>query len=114
MTLYLTDPNKFAISAKLIPDQEIIIYDQELLDRLKVNGIVVSRAFEKEYSLSHWKVYPSDDKKIFAKAFAQFKFIHGLQQGGHKWRTEEEINQLEKALGAHFKSDSSLEQEKAS
>ena len=52
---------------------------------LEANGIVVSKDFKESNRLNNWRVYLKDDKEIFAKAFYQFKFIHGLQQQGYKW-----------------------------
>mgnify|MGYP000676863116 CR=1 FL=1 len=44
-------------------------------------GIVVERTFKELNALDRGKVYLTDDQPLFAKAFKQCYFIHGLQQG---------------------------------
>ncbi len=94
----LIHPVTHAVVAALAPEKEVTIFDKNMLDNLIRNGITVSAEFKK---LNHvgWKVYPNDDKEVFAKAFEQFYFIHGLQQQGYVWENQSEIKaSLEKGI----------------
>ena len=78
--------------AKLIPDQEVEIFSTIMREKLEESGISTDKAFATEHHIKNigWKVYPKDGKAVFAKAFEQFYFIHGLQQQGYKWKDGEE------------------------
>lgn len=84
--------NRFCPVAKLIPDQEVEILDPIMKETLENGGITVDKAFVTENGIQNkrFKVYPKDGKAIFAKAFEQFYFIHGLQQQGFKWKEGKE------------------------
>ncbi|CUI17953.1 hypothetical protein PNK_2356 [Candidatus Protochlamydia naegleriophila] len=83
----LIHPVTYATVAELAPEKEVTILDKNMLESLTMNGITVSSEF-KEANRVGWKVYPKDDKKVFAKAFEQFYFIHGLQQQGYTWENK--------------------------
>jgi len=88
MTKCFIHPITYAIVAELNPGIELIIHDKKLLYELACNGITVSREFKK-LNPGIWKVYPTDEKKIFAKAFEQFYSIY-LQRQGYYWRDKGE------------------------
>lgn len=85
MNKCLIDPYSRQIVAELIPDKEIMIVDKRMLTHLDSIGIVVTKSFKEENNLSSWTIYPKDGKDIFAKAFEQCYFVHGLQQQGYYW-----------------------------
>ena len=81
-------------SAKLIPDQEVELLDCSMKEKLEKTGIAVDSVFKAQHHTGSY-VFPADDKAIFAKAFEQFYFIHGLQQGGYEWKGPEALKILE-------------------
>lgn len=85
----LIHPITYAVVAELDPGKELKIYDENLLNKLTANGITVSREFQKLHP-GVWKVYPSDEKEIFVKAFEQFSSIH-LQQQGYYWQNKSDL-----------------------
>lgn len=91
MTKCLVHPFTGKFVAELIPEKEVKICDPTLLEKLEMNGITISPDFKRDNNLKNWRIYPKDvtdiknGKEIFAKAFAQFYFIHGLQQQGYRW-----------------------------
>lgn len=100
--LLLINRETYEIAAELRYDdndqdkQEVIIKEQWLIDNIKASGITVSRAFSKA-NKCNGKVYPCDDKIIFAKAFKEFQFRHGLMQMGYFWREKNEYDGLSDA-----------------
>lgn len=107
----LIHPITYAVVAELDPGKELKIYDEKLLEKLTVNGITIPREFQKSYQ-GIWKVYPSDEKEIFVKAFEQFSSIH-LQKQGYYWRDKLEYEAalaipteelVKKILSAHKES----------
>ncbi|KIC70809.1 hypothetical protein [Candidatus Protochlamydia amoebophila] len=90
--LVLIDSNYRPV-AKLIPNQEIEILDLKMKERLEVTGISVDKSFKEKYHTG-WKVYPKDDKALFARAFEQFYFVHGLQQQNYRWEGPEALESL--------------------
>ena len=88
MVKILRDPYSHLIAAQLNPEQEVIILDEHMKKNIAATGIAVSSKFKQENN-SDWYIYPSDDKKIFAKAFEQIYFVHGLQQQGYYWEDKE-------------------------
>ncbi|MBS4163067.1 Uncharacterized protein PRO82_000356 [Candidatus Protochlamydia amoebophila] len=90
--LVLVDANYRPV-AKLIPNQEIEILDLKMKERLEITGISVDKGFKEKYHTG-WKVYPKDDKAVFAKAFELFYFVHGLQQQNYRWEGPEALERL--------------------
>lgn len=86
----LIHPFTCHVVAELVPEKEVVIYDKTMFNNLTSNGITVSSEF-KELNCTGWRVYPKDDKEVFAKAFQQFYFIHGLQQQGYTWERKSEL-----------------------
>ncbi len=95
----LIHPYTCQIVAELTPEKEVIIYDKAMLKSLTSNGITVSSTFKK-LNLTGWRVYPGDDKEVFAKAFKQFYFIHGLQQQGYIWESKGKEIPIEESVKA--------------
>ena len=89
----LVDPRGSPV-AKLILDQEVEIFEDWLKKKVEISGITVDKEFKNKYKTG-WRVYPRDDKAIFAKAFSQFLYVHGLQQQGFKWKGPEALKVLE-------------------
>lgn len=87
--LYLLNKDN-RIDAKLIPGKEITILNDWLYQQIKNTGITVSREFKEKHQTG-WRVYPNDKNEIFAKAFKQFCFTHGLQQIGYSWKTSDQL-----------------------
>lgn len=86
----LIHPITHVVVAELDPEKKVTILDKKMLESLTINGIVVSQEFKKLNQVG-WKVYPKDDNKVFAKAFEQFYFIHGLQQQGYVWENKSDL-----------------------
>lgn len=86
----LIHPLTHEIVAELTPDKEIKILNEDMLTSLCLNGINVTQEF-KDLHRTGWTVYPTDSKEIFAKAFEQFRFVHGLQQRGYFWVDKHEL-----------------------
>ncbi|MFI5344166.1 MAG: hypothetical protein ACHQUC_08095 [Chlamydiales bacterium] len=82
--------DRFAPVAKLIPDQEVEIFDPFMKKHFEEGGITVDKAFVTEHRIDRkiWKVYPKDGKVVFAKAFEQFYSHYGLPQG-YQWKDGE-------------------------
>ena len=76
------------VAAELVSEKSITIYEQWILDSVTETGITVTREFKAQFS-TDWKVYPSDDPAIFARAFKECYFKHGLQQQGYYWKAKE-------------------------
>lgn len=110
----LIHPITFTSLAELDPGKEIIISDKRLLNAVTRNGITVTPEFKKLHQLNKWRVYPTDDKRIFALAFEQISFVHGLQQQGYSWEnkedyeiTDEELKELARQILTAHKDKSS-------
>ncbi len=96
----LIHPSTCQIVAELTPEKEVIIHDKAMLKSLISNGITVSSTFKTTLNLTGWRVYPGDDKEVFAKAFKQFYFIHGLQQQGYTWESKGKEISIEESVKA--------------
>ena len=97
----LIDPSTHEAAAKLIEDkgrQTVEIYDRWLLQGLSVNGIAVPGGFTNG---KHY-IYPTDYPELFAKAFTEEYFRHGLMQRGYYWIKEEDYTgpegEIQKAI----------------
>lgn len=92
--------DRFLPVARLIPNEEVEIFDSFMKERLEKGGISVDKAFITKHGIQNkeWKVYPKDGKAVFAKAFEQFYFVHGLQQQGFKWKDGEKALESLKIL----------------
>jgi len=89
--IYLYDPTTYFFAAKLIPDKQVTIYDDWMKERL-TGGITVTREFKEKYKTG-WRIYPTDASDLFAKAFKECYYVHGLQQAGYCWMEEREYEQ---------------------
>ena len=92
--MLLMNPFTHEVAAELKPKQEVVIKDKWMLERIQASGITVSRQFKRDHSMSNSSVYPPPpeatnlEKVIFAKAFEDFYFVHGLQQKGYFWKNK--------------------------
>ncbi len=87
---YLVNPNTHSIAATVSEDKNrksVEIHEEWITNCLNVNGITVPRNFAqgKPY------IFPSDDSNLFAKAFVEHFFPHGLMQKGYFWKNQEDF-----------------------
>ena len=94
----LIQPNTLTIAAELTENNTVIIHDTKLLKILSSNGITVPP----KDGYGKTTIYPSDNPSLFAKAFVEQYFQHGLMQGGYRWMSKAEYTgpegEIEKAL----------------
>lgn len=57
-------------------------------------GIATYPEFKNKHKIKASRIFPKDGDSLFAKAFEECYFIHGLQQQGYFWkdRTNEQKN----------------------
>lgn len=96
--LLLIHPQTHNVSARYT-EKSVAVLDSWLLHGLSYNGIAVPGGFDpggKHY------IYPTDEPKLFARAFKEEFFCHGLMQAGYYWIKEEDYigpkEEVEKAL----------------
>nr|WP_207391816.1 hypothetical protein [Neochlamydia sp. AcF84]NGY95351.1 hypothetical protein [Neochlamydia sp. AcF84] len=101
----LIHPLTNSVVAELIPQKEVNILDEKMLEKLTITGITVSSEFKNLHRVS-WRVYPNDNKEVYAKAFEQFYFVHGLQQQGYFWKDKSEgdipMGKLAESILSHY------------
>jgi hypothetical protein len=94
----LIQPKTLTVAAELTENNTVIIHDSKLLKILSSNGITVPP--RDGYGKS--TIYPTDNPFLFAKAFVEQYFQHGLMQGGYRWMPKAEYTgpegETEKAL----------------
>ena len=101
--MLLMNPFTHKVAAELKPQQEVIIMDKWMLEKIQASGITVSRQFTRDHGMSDSSVYPPSfqatnfEKAIFAKAFQNFYFEHGLQQKGYFWK-DKKVHQIQATL----------------
>jgi hypothetical protein len=97
----LIHPNTHVPAAELIQNEtgtQVVLHDTWLLQIIKVNGIAVPRGFapNKPY------IFPTDLPDLFARAFTEHFFPHGLTQAGFYWIKKEDYTgpegEFQKAL----------------
>ena len=87
MTKLLMSPSKTEPVAELIPGKEIIVKNNVLLKLITESGITVTPEFKTKHQMKEWQIFITDnDKALFAKAFEEVYFVHGLQQQGYYWK----------------------------
>ena len=89
----LINPKTHFIAAELTPGKEVVIHESWILDFIKETGITVTSEFKKKYNCK-WQIYPTDNKALFAQAFQECAFPHGLQQKGYFWREKNDLDGL--------------------
>jgi hypothetical protein len=89
----LINPRTHSIAAELTPNKEVIIHEPWISESIEAAGITVSSKFKKEHNCK-WQIYPTDGKSLFAQAFIECAFPHGLQQKGYYWRVKNELDDL--------------------
>lgn len=82
---FLINPTTKEIAAELMPGKKVTIHEQWILNEIAASGITVSNEFKEKHKTG-WRIYPKDDPALFATAFENFSFVHGLQQQGYFWR----------------------------
>lgn len=82
-----------SVAAILERERKVTIKEAWILDAITKSGITVSEDFKNEHKTG-WRIYPSDDEVIFAKAFEQFYFHLGLKQQGYTCREANEKDNL--------------------
>jgi hypothetical protein len=100
--LYLIDPKTHEISAKYHEyangRKTVEVLDRWLLQGLSSVGIAVPGRFANG---KHY-IYPTDEQSLFAKAFKEEYFAHGLTQKGYYWVKQEDYTspegEIQKAL----------------
>jgi hypothetical protein len=85
LNLYYRNGNE--IIAHLTADK-VEVYDKKLIRNLVVCGITIPRAWKKEFN-DKLTIHLGDDDKLFAKAFLEEYFVHGLMQGGFHWKDQD-------------------------
>ena len=97
----LIHPNTHEPAAELIQDEtgrRVVLHDKWLLQILTANGIAVPGGFTKN---KHY-IFPTDMPDLFARAFTEQFFPHGLMQGGFYWIKKENYTgpegEIQKAL----------------
>ena len=95
MSVLLINPFTREVAAELISDEKITIRDQQMKERVEKAGIALYPNFKDTHkerieaagiALKQSRIYPSDDESLFALAFKECYFVHGLQQQGFFWR----------------------------
>ncbi|MBS4171221.1 hypothetical protein [Neochlamydia sp. AcF95] len=101
----LMHPFTYSVVAELIPQKEVNILDQKMLEKLTITGITVSVGFKNLHRVG-WRVYLNDNKEVFTKAFEQFYFVHGLQQQAYFWEDKSEMDvpteKLAQSILSHY------------
>lgn len=98
MLLWLISPYTHQAVAELAPQAQVVIFDPKMRQALESSGITVTPEFKKLHNTKGCHLFPSEDKKIFALAFEQFYFKHGLQQQGYYWQDKSQANLSAEAL----------------
>lgn len=89
--MYLVDPVRRRVVAKLIPEQTVEIYDKLIFDSISASGIAIPSEQRKCFG-GRVYIYPNDENQaLFAFAFAELQFKKGLAQLGMRWQTNPEI-----------------------
>ena len=94
----LINPSTREVAAELFPGEKVVIHEPWILKEIAASGITVSPEFKQKHDLSGWRIYPAADPAIFALAFKNFSFAHGLQQQGYFWRADSVFEGSVKAL----------------
>ena len=101
----LISPSTHEIAAELSEEGKVVIYEGRMLSRLTFNGIAVPKGFVDDIR-KHY-IYPTDDPYLFARAFQEEYFRHGLMQGGYYWIKKEDYcghyGEINKAIMNVFK-----------
>jgi hypothetical protein len=112
MTRILRDPCHHQVVAELEPQQKVTIVDKAMHRNISMTGITLTTEFKKAHNVNIPRVYPSDtDAKIFAEAFEEVYFVHGLQQQGYYWEEKNPSRELtdkelaEKVMEQYFKNN---------
>jgi hypothetical protein len=85
-TRLLLNPRTYEVVAELTPGERVVIKDPWLMRKAAFNGITVPRGFDRDFdNVGRCRVYPGDYPAIFAKAFEEVWYRHGLIQGGYQW-----------------------------
>ncbi|MGE0197407.1 MAG: hypothetical protein AB7N99_08875 [Simkaniaceae bacterium] len=100
--LYLINPKTHEIAAKYHEyengSKTVEVLDRWLLQGLSSVGIAVPGGFANG---KHY-IYPTDEQALFAKAFKEEYFAHGLTQKGYYWVKQEDYTgpegEIQKAL----------------
>lgn len=89
----IINPNDQTVAAILEPEMKVTIKEVWILEAITQSGITVSPEFKEKYKTG-WRIYPTDDQAIFAKAFEQFYLNLGLKQQGYTCREADERDNL--------------------
>lgn len=79
------------IAAEYNEDTKKLIIREDWLKSKMEFGITVTSNFREKYKCEG-VIYPAS--QLFAQAFRECAFIHGLQQMGYKWREKNEFDDL--------------------
>lgn len=90
MISFLINPVTRQMVAELENDEKITIHDEKMKEALTREGIAAYPDFKRKYAITSSRIYPTDGPSLFAKAFKECYFQHGLQQQGFFWRDQKE------------------------
>jgi len=103
-TLLLIDPYKHEIAAeftKQANEEKVVVYSSDLIHSINTRGIAIPGGFAGMKHKSHY-VYLTAEPNLFAMAFREEYFRHGLMQQGYYWVKKEDYTgpkgEFQKAL----------------
>jgi hypothetical protein len=91
-TLLLIDPYEHEIAAVFTEqanEKKVVVYNSMLIHSIKTTGIAVPGGFAGMKHKTHY-IYLNAEPNLFARAFREEYYPHGLMQQGYYWVKKED------------------------